>query len=78
MFLQSLYIKNDGAYAKAKTVLNSNIWYDPDKTARIASKYTELVKQRNNLKKAVINVEYMKVNKSIKMVLESLNSENLQ
>lgn len=78
MFLQSLYIKNDGAYAKAETVLNSNIWYDPDKTARIASKYTELVKQRNNLKKAVINVEYMKVNKSIKMVLESLNSENLQ
>lgn len=78
MFLQSLYIKNDGAYAKAETVLNSNIWYDPDKTARIASKYTELVKQRNNLKKAVINVEYMKVNKLIKMVLESLNSENLQ
>lgn len=77
-FYKAYILKNDGAYAKAETVLNSNIWYDPDKTARIASKYTELVKQRNNLKKAVTNVEYMKVNKSIKMVLESLNSENLQ
>lgn len=77
-FYKAYILKNDGAYAKAETVLNSNIWYDPDKTARIASKYTELVKQRNNLKKAVTNAEYMKVNKSIKMVLESLNSENLQ
>ena len=77
-FYKAYILKNDGAYAKAETVLNSNIWYDPDKTARIASKYTELVKQRNNLKKAVTNVEYMNVNKSIKMVLESLNSENLQ
>ena len=77
-FYKAYILKNDKVYAKAEKVLNSNIWYDPDKTARIASKYIELVKQRNNLKKAVTNAEYMKVNKSIKMALESLDSEKLQ
>lgn len=76
-FYKAYMIQNEKAYAKVDTVLESNFWYDSGRTAQIALKYMELVKQRENLKKAVTNAERMKINKSIKKVIESLDYEEL-
>lgn len=76
-FYKAFMIQNEKAYAKADTILESNVWYDSDRTALIALKYMELVKQRKSLKKAVTNAERMNVNKSIKTAIDSLDNEDL-
>lgn len=74
-FYKAYLLQNERAYAKVDLVLESNFWYDSGRIAQIALKYMELVKQRESLKKAVTNAERMKVNKSIKTVIASLDSE---
>lgn len=76
-FYKAYMLQNEKAYAKVDTVLESNFWYDSGRTAQIALKYMELVKQRESLKKAVTNAERMKINKSIKTAITSLDSEEL-
>ena len=76
-FYKVYMLQNEKAYAKVDIVLESNFWYDSGRTAQIALKYMELVKQRESLKKAVTNAERMKVNKSIKTTIASLDCEDL-
>ncbi|MCM1160135.1 MAG: DUF4391 domain-containing protein [Roseburia sp.] len=76
-FYKAYMLQNEKAYAKVDTVLESNFWYDSSRTAQIALKYMELVKQRESLKKAVTNAERMRINKSIKTAITSLDSEEL-
>ena len=69
-------LQNDKAYANVETILKSNFWYDSGKTNQIVLKYMELIKQRENLKKATTNAERMKVNKAIKTAIQELDNEN--
>lgn len=71
-FYKAFMIQNEKAYTKADTILESNVWYDSGRTAQIALKYMELVKQRERLKKAVTNAERMKINKGIKAAIQEL------
>ncbi|MCI5620707.1 MAG: DUF4391 domain-containing protein [Lachnospiraceae bacterium] len=72
-FYKVYMLQNENAYAKVDTVLESNFWYDSVRTAQIALKYVELVKQRESLKKAVTNAERMKINKGIKAAIQELS-----
>ena len=74
-YSKAYILANEKAYEKAETILNGNLWYDSNRTARVFDKYVELVTARASLKKATGNVERMKVNKQIKMAIVNLNSE---
>lgn len=76
-FYKAYMLQNEKAYARVDMVLESNLWYDSSRMAKIAMKYMELVKQRECLKKAVTNAKRMNVNKSIKTAIASLDSEEL-
>ena len=74
-FYKTYIIQNEKAYSNAEAVLEGNFWYDSGKAFQVMMKYMELVKQRDNLKKAVTNAERMESNKMIKKAIEELNKE---
>lgn len=76
-FYKAYMLQNEKAYAKIDLVLEGNFWYDSGRTTQVALKYMELVKRRESMKKAVTNAERMKINKSIKTAITSLESEEL-
>lgn len=79
MYKEWLYkaymLQNEKAYASVDAILESDFWYNSNRTTQIVLKYKELVKQREGLKKATTNAERMKVNKSIKMAIQALDKE---
>ena len=76
-FYKAYMIVNEKAYIHTNKLLDSNIWYDSDKTARIYRKYVELVTSRGKLKTAVTNAERMKLNKEIKTEIRALDDEEI-
>lgn len=76
-FYKAYMIVNEKAYIHTDKLLDGNSWYDPDRTARICRKYMELVMSRESLKRAVTNVERMKINKEIKTEMQELDSEEI-
>ena len=70
-------VVNEKAYIHTDKLLDGNIWYDSDRTARICQKYVELVTSRGKLKTAVTNAERMKINKEIKTEIQVLDNEEL-
>ena len=68
---------NEKAYIHTNQLLDGNIWYDSDRTARICRKYVELVISRSKLKTAVTNAERMKLNKEIKTEIKALDDEEI-
>ena len=70
-------IVNEKAYIHTNQLLEGNIWYDSDRTARICRKYVELVISRSKLKTAVTNAERMKLNKEIKTEIKALDDEEI-
>ena len=71
-FYKAYMIVNEKAYIHTNQLLDGNIWYDSDRTARICRKYVELVISRSKLKTAVTNAERMKINKEIKKEVQEL------
>ena len=71
-FYKAYMVVNEKAYIHTDKLLDSNIWYDSDRTARICQKYVELVTSRGKLKTTVTNAEKMKLNKEIKTEIYQL------
>lgn len=76
-FYKAYMVINEKAYIHTDKLLDGNIWYDSDRTARICQKYVELVTSRGKLKTAVTNAERMKINKEIKTEIQVLDNEEL-
>lgn len=76
-FYKAYMVANEKAYIHTDKLLDGNIWYDSDRTARICQKYVELVTSRGKLKTAVTNAERMKINKEIKTEVQALDNEEL-
>lgn len=76
-FYKAYMVVNEKAYIHTDKLLDGNIWYDSDRTARICQKYVELVTSRGKLKTAVTNAERMKINKEIKTEVQALDNEEL-
>lgn len=76
-FYKAYMIVNEKAYIHTNQLLDGNIWYDSDRTARICRKYVELVTSRSKLKTAVTNAERMKLNKEIKTEIKALDDEEI-
>lgn len=76
-FYKAYMVVNEKAYIHTDKLLDGNIWYDSDRTARICQKYVELVTSRGKLKTAVTNAERMKLNKEIKTEIQVLDNEEL-
>lgn len=76
-FYKAYMVVNEKAYIHTDKLLDGNIWYDSDRTARICQKYVELVTSRGKLKTAVTNAERMKINKEIKAEVQALDNEEL-
>lgn len=76
-FYKAYMIVNEKAYNHTNQLLDGNIWYDPDRTARICQKYVELVASREKLKTAVTGAERTKINKEIKTEIQALESEKI-
>lgn len=76
-FYKAYMVVNEKAYIHTDKLLDGNIWYDSDRTARICQKYVELVTSRGKLKTAVTNAERMKINKEIKTEVQALDSEGI-
>ena len=76
-FYKAYMVVNEKAYIHTDKLLDGNIWYDSDRTARICQKYVELVTFRGKLKTAVTNAERMKINKEIKTEIQVLDNEEL-
>lgn len=76
-FYKAYMVVNEKAYIHTDKLLDGNIWYDSDRTARICQKYVELVTSRGKLKTAVTNAERMKINKEIKKEIQVLDNEEL-
>lgn len=76
-FYKAYMVVNEKAYIHTDKLLDGNIWYDSDRTARICQKYVELVTSRGKLKTAVTNAERMKINKEIKTEIQVLDNEEL-
>lgn len=76
-FYKAYMVVNEKAYIHTDKLLDGNIWYDSDRTARICQKYVELVTSRGRLKAAVTNAERMKINKEIKTEIQVLDNEEL-
>ena len=76
-FYKAYMVVNEKAYIHTDKLLDGNIWYDSDRTARICQKYVELVTSRGKLKTAVTNAERMKINKKIKIEIQALDSEGI-
>ena len=74
-FYKAYILQNDKAYSNVNLLLESNFWYDSRRTTQIVSKYMELIKQRECLKKATTNAERMKVNKLIRTAIRELDRE---
>lgn len=71
-FYKAYMVVNEKAYIHTDKLLDGNIWYDSDRTARICQKYVELVTSRGRLKAAVTNAEKIKLNKEIKTEIYQL------
>ena len=71
-FYKAYMVVNEKSYIHTDKLLDGNIWYDSDRTARICQKYVELVTSRGKLKTAVTNAERMKINKEIKTEVQEL------
>lgn len=76
-FYKAYMVVNEKAYIHTDKLIDGNIWYDSDRTARICQKYVELVTSRGKLKTAVTNAERMKINKEIKTEVQALDNEEL-
>ena len=76
-FYKAYMVVNEKAYIHTDKLLDGNIWYDSDRTARICQKYVELVTSRGRLKTAVTNSERMQINKEIKLEIQALDSEEI-
>lgn len=76
-FYKAYMVVNEKAYIHTDKLLDGNIWYDSDRTARICQKYVELVTSGGKLKTAVTNAERMKINKEIKTEIQVLDNEEL-
>lgn len=76
-FYKAYMVVNEKAYIHTDKLLDGNIWYDSDRTARICQKYVDLVTSRGKLKTAVTNAERMKINKEIKTEVQALDNEEL-
>ena len=76
-FYKAYMVVNEKAYIHTDKLLDGNIWYDSERTARICQKYVELVTSRGKLKTAVTNAERMKINKEIKTEIQVLDNEEL-
>ena len=76
-FYKAYMVVNEKAYIHTDKLLDGNIWYDSDRTARICQKYVELVTSRGKLKTAVTNAERMKINKEIKTEIQVLDNEEI-
>ncbi len=76
-FYKAYMVVNEKAYIYTDKLLDGNIWYDADRTARICQKYVELVTSRGKLKTAVTNAERMKINKEIKTEIQALDREEI-
>ena len=74
-FYKAYMVVNEKAYIHTDKLLDGNIWYDSDRTARICQKYVELVTSRGKLKTAVTNAERMKINKEIETEIQVLDNE---
>lgn len=76
-FYKAYMVVNEKAYIHTDKLLDGNIWYDSDRTARICQKYVELVTSKGKLKTAVTNAERMKINKEIKTEIQVFDNEEL-
>ena len=74
MFVKAYVVHNDTAYQKALELLNTNLWYDADKTVALYSAYKDLVSQKYMLLKATTQAEKLPYNIKIKQNIEILNN----
>ena len=74
MFVKAYVVHNDTGYQKALELLNTNLWYDADKTVALYSAYKDLVSQKYMLLKATTQAEKLPYNIKIKQNIEILNN----
>ena len=73
MFVKAYVVHNDTAYQKAFQLLNTNLWYDADKTVALYLAYKDLVSQKYMLSKSTTQAEKLPYNIKIKKNIEILN-----
>ena len=71
-----VYLLNyEKAYNKTEKILDSNVWYDAKRTARMFSYYKILVDERVKLTRVVTNTEKISINQKIKEDIKLLDNE---
>lgn len=68
-------LKNEKTYSNTEKILDSNVWYDTKRIARMFSYYKVLVDERGKLKRAVTNAEKVSINQKIKEDIKLLDKE---
>ncbi len=79
-FYKEIYTKvyllsNEKAYTNTKFILDSNVWYDANRTGRMLYYYKRLVDERMMLTKAATNAEKVSINQKIKEEIMLLDEE---
>ena len=75
-WMYKLYIlENKAAYSDVEVILKNNIWYSSTRAVSIYRKYVELVKAREDVSRAQINIEKIKANKAVKAAKNEINKE---
>lgn len=79
-FYNEIYTKvyllnNERAYSNTVKILDSNIWYDGKRVARMFSYYKKLVEERVKLTRAVTNAEKVSINQKIIEDIKLLDNE---
>lgn len=76
-YYKAYMLLNEKAYAGTEIILEGNSWYDSNRMERLYVYYKRLVDTRGSLKKAVSNIERVKLNKEIRETIQMLEIEKM-
>lgn len=75
IFVKVFLLSNAKAYTNVAKILDSDLWYDSNKSERVFYCYKRLVDHRALLTKATTNAEKVTMNQQIKNDIQLLNEE---
>lgn len=68
-------LEHKSVFPETEVILRNNVWYSSVRANAIYQKFAELVKARESVSKAQINVDKIMANKAVKVAKEHLNRE---
>lgn len=75
IYTKAYLLNNEKAYSSTEKILDSNIWYDAKRAARMFAYYKMLVDERARLTRAITNAEKVSINQKIKEDIKRMDEE---